>query len=114
MFNGRAEDGKGEVSNLLNDDGWLRNDDFTGCGFNFAVCKRRHRAMMVRFVRILVNHFVQRGANRHGVQQQDDAHQQHRQRAPAEPEKLSRSELQSICNIASHVPPASPVLNFRL
>ena len=38
--------------------------------------EHRDRAIVVLLARVMVNHFVQRGARRHRVQQQDDAHQQ--------------------------------------
>jgi len=60
----------------------------------------------------MVNHFVQRGARRHGVQQQDDAHQQGGQRRFAERNKMALYVLQIIRNLAGDVPLASDFENI--
>jgi hypothetical protein len=113
IFNSRAENGKSEVPGCLNYNGWLGDDDFAGCGFDFAVGERRDRTMMIRFVRVVVNHFVQRRARGHRVQQQDDAHQQGGQGRFANLEKMFPHVLQIICKLANGVPPARLIFGVK-
>ena len=49
------------------------------------MCEQRDYAMMVGFVGVLVKQFMQGGAGRHGIEQQNHSHQQGRESRLAEP-----------------------------
>ena len=61
-------------------------------------------------VRVLVNQFMQGGRRRHRIQQQYQADQQNGQRRFVEAIQLGFYVLQTICNIANDLPPASDIL----
>jgi len=63
--------------------------------------------MMVSLAGVLVNQFMQIGAGRHRVEQQNHPHQPGGQGRPAEPNEMTRFVLQTVCNIANGVPLAS-------
>src|SRR5579885_2511331 len=88
IFDGRTESGNDEVTRRFNYQGRRRNNDFTGCGAYFSVGDQRDCAMVIRFVRVLVNPFVQRGARRHRVEEQNHSCQQRRERRLAEAKML--------------------------
>ena len=75
--------------------------------------EHRDRAIVVRLARVMVNHFVQRGARRHRVQQQNDAHQQGGQGRFADLEEMALHVLQIVCNLAIGVPTATVIFNIK-
>ena len=107
MFNGRAENGNHEGLGGLDQIRRRGNDDFAGDRVCLSLNQHRDRAIVVFLARVVVNHFVQRGARGHRVQQQDDAHQQGGQGRFANREKMFLHVLQIVCNLAGDVPLAS-------
>ena len=88
------------------------NGNIAGYRINLALREHRDGAMVVGLVGVLVNQFVQRGARRHRVEEQNHSHQPGGQGRPAESKKMTHPVLQSVCKLANDVPPASFV--FRI
>ena len=97
----------------FNQDCRRRNDDFTGDRVRLPLGKHRDRAIVIFLARVVMNHLVQRGARRHGVQQQDDAHQQGGQGRFANLEEMAFYVLQIFCKLASGVPPARLIFDVK-
>jgi len=80
------------------------NDDIANSRIHFPRSEHRDRAIVILLARVVVNHFVQRGARGHRVQQQDDAHQQGGQGRFAERNNMALYVLQIIRKLAGNVP----------
>ena len=107
IFYDRAESGNNEGLGGFDQNRRRGNDDVTGGRIHFPRSEHRDRAIVILLARVVVNHFVQRGARGHRVQQQDDAHQQGGQGRFAERNNMALYVLQIICNLAGDVPLAS-------
>lgn len=97
VFDGRAENGNDKNRGRFNRICRGGDRHVAGRRIHLAVREHRDRAIVVGFARVLVDHFVQRGAGRHRVQQQNNTHQQGGQRRPAETENMAFLVLQTDC-----------------
>ena len=79
MFNGRDKNRRFEMQ--ARDDNRGREDyrNINGRRLHLTVRKQRYGALMVGFVRVAMNQFVQRRRGGHRVQKQHHADQQRRQ-----------------------------------
>ena len=112
IFNGCAECEEIYGPGRLKPDRWRDNGNITSDRINLALREHRDGAMMVSLAGVLVNQFMQIGAGRHRVEQQNHPHQPGGQGRPAEPNEMTRFVLQTVCNIANDVPLASLILRI--
>ena len=76
IFGGRAENGKFNLLRRFNRNGGNRNGNINGRTFDLSVREHRDGAFVARFASVVMNQFVQRGAGRHRIEQQNQTDQQ--------------------------------------
>jgi hypothetical protein len=112
IFYGRTENGNGEMPVGFNRSRRRGDDDIANSRIHFPCSEHRDRAIVVLLARVMVDHFMQRGARGHRVQQQDNAHQQGGHGRFAERNKMALYVLQIIRKLAGDVPLASDFENI--
>jgi hypothetical protein len=75
VFNGRAENKKDRRWNAIHERQWKRNGNVDGCGVHLPMREERDGALVVSVAGVGVEQLVQRGGDRHRVEQENQSSQ---------------------------------------
>lgn len=97
ILDGRGKNEKFSLQSCLNGNNSGGDRNVNGSRVNVTVREQRDGALVTGLVGVVVNQFMQRGASRHRVQQQDKTSQQRGDNRLAVPLEMAFYELQTIC-----------------